>query len=390
MRLTSLRAIGALSVLATLAACDVPVSPDVFGRVAPVIEAKVCADPADPICQSFSSSVYQYDPTLGALPPGISDWRLVITQFGGQLDFLGAVSHGGAPIADVQNMYVRFFIDNGDNALGAGDLQVVVRNTAAGASLHCGIVTTLPVSADLPTAAPAICETGGGSYNEAGRFIFEDFRTADLSAPLWESQGFARLQANQQRALFLVEVGNVVVNAGQPSLSPPTAPAARVDTLAVPSGENGGGDEGGDGEGPSDRDAPVITFSGNAGTYSILAQVSISCIATDAGSGLATASCPSVDAPAYTFALGANTLNASAQDIAGNIANASTSFTVVASAADVCALARQFASSAGQGNALCNVLRNGNKSFANHVRAQTNKSLSADEAAILLRLAAGL
>jgi hypothetical protein len=313
---------------------------------------------------------------------------MVITQFGGQLDFVGAISHGGAPIADVQNMYLRFFIDNGDNALGAGDLQVVVRNSAAGASLHCGIVTTLPVGAELPSATPAICETGGVSYNETGRFVFEDFRTADLSAPLWESQGFARLRAGQRRALFLVQVGNVVVNAGLPTLGAATAPITRVDTLAVPAGQNDGGDD--EGEDPTDSDAPVITFSGNAGTYSVLALVNISCTATDAGSGIATASCPSVNAPAYTFALGTNVVSASAQDVAGNIALATTSFTVVANAADVCTLARQFASSAGQGNALCNMLRSGNRSFANHVRAQTNKSLSADEAAVLLRLAAGL
>jgi hypothetical protein len=389
MRLTSLRALGAFSLLAGLAACEAPVSPDFVGRVAPVVEAKVCADPADPICQSFSSSVYQYDSSLGTLPPGISDWRLVITQFGGQLDFLGAVSHGGAPIADVQNMYVRFFIDNGDNALGAGDLQVVVRNTAAGASLHCGIVTTLPVGAELPSATPAICETGGASYNEAGRFVFEDFRTADLSAPLWESQGFARLQADQRRALFLVEVGNVVVNAGQPSLGAPTAPATRVDTLAVPAGNNGD-DEDDEGEDPVDSEAPVITFTGNAGAYSILDQVNISCFATDAGSGLSASNCPSVSAAAYTLALGSTTLNATAQDAAGNIATASTSFTVSVSSTDLCSLARQFASSVGQGNALCSMLRSGSQSFANHVRAQTNKSLSADEAAVLLRLAAGL
>jgi hypothetical protein len=370
----------------------------VVGRVAPVVEAKVCADPADPICQSFSSSVYQYDPTLGALPPGISDWRLVITQFGGQLDFLGAVTHGGAPITNVQNMYVRFFIDNGNNTLGAGDLQVVIRNTAAGATLHCGIVTALPVGAALPSATPAICETGGAAYNEPGRFVFENFRTADLSAPLWESQGFARLQANQKRALFLVEVGNVLVNAGQSSLGAPTAPATRVDTLAVPAGNNGGGDEGGgddDGEGGGDegtvdRDAPVITFSGNVGSYSILNQVNISCVATDAGSGISTSTCPSLNAAAYTLALGTTTLNATAQDLAGNIATASTSFTVSVSSTDLCALARQFANNAGQGNALCSTLRNGNKSFANHVRAQTNKSLTASQAAILLRLAAGL
>lgn len=386
MRQHFVRASAAFSVVLGLAACEAPLRPEMDARVAPLVEAKVCADPADPICQSFASTVYQYDPTLGALPPGVSDWRLVITQFGGQLDFLGAVSHGGAPITNVQNMYMRFFIDNGDNALGAGDLQVLVRNSPTGATLHCGIVTALPVSAEIPSSSPAICESGGQSYNETGRFIFESFRTADLSAPLWESQGFARLQADQRRALFLVEVGNVTLNAGQPVLGEPTAPATRVDTLSVPTGNNGGGDD----DNGGDTVAPTITFSGNAGSYSILSQVNISCVATDAGSGIATASCPSVNAAAHTLALGVNTLNATAQDVAGNIATASTSFTVTVNATDLCSLARQFASNNGQGNALCAQIRSGTKSFANHVRAQTNKALSADEAATLLRLAAGL
>ncbi len=407
MRLLSLRSIAAFSVILGLAACEAPLRPEMTARIAPLLQAKICADPSDPICSAFSSTVYQYNPSLGALPPGISDWRLIITQFGGQLDFLGAISHGGAPITDVQNMYVRFFIDNGDNALGAGDLQVVIRNTPSGSSLHCGIVTSLPVGSELPSASPAICVGGGVSFNEPGRFVFDGFRTADLSAPLWESQGFARLQADQRRALFLVEVGNVFVNAGQPSLDAPTAPAARVDTLNVPTGNNGGGNNGGggnggggdddgdddgedDGDSDADTTAPTITFSGNAGSYSLLQQVSITCTAADTDSGIATATCPSVNALAYTFALGSNTLNATATDVAGNSATASTGFTVTVNRADLCTLARSFASNKGQGNALCATLNGGIRPFSNLVRAQTNKSLSADEAATLLRLVAGL
>lgn len=389
MRQRSPRAILALSLLVGAAACDSPLRPEMNARVAPLVEAKVCADPNDPICQSFASTVYSYDPSLGALPPGISDWRLVITQFGGQLDFLGAVSHGGSPITDVENMYVRFFIDNGDNALGAGDLQVVVLNSPTGASLHCGIVTSLPVGPTLPTASPAICENGGQSYNQPGRFVFEEFRTADLSAPLWESQGFARLQASQRRALFLVEVGNVTVSGGSPSLGAPTAPATRVDTLSVPNGggdDDGGGDDNGGGAG--DTTAPTITFSGNAGSYSILDQVNITCAATDAGSGVATATCPSVNAMAYTLAAGSTTLSATATDVAGNTATASTSFSVTATRDDVCALVRSFVSSAGQASALCAQV--GKNAFANHVRAQTGKALTAAQASILLRWAAEL
>lgn len=390
MRSQLARRAAALSVLIGIAACEAPLRPEMIARVAPPLVAKVCADPTDPICQVFLSSVYQYDPTMGALPPGVSDWRLIITQFGGELEFLGAVSHGGAPITDVRNMYVRFFIDNGDDALGAGDLQVLLRNTPEGAAMHCGIVTTLPVGPELPTATPAICKPSGVSFNEPGRFVFDLFRTADLSQPLWESQGFARLRAGEKRALFLVEVGNVVVNTvGEPVLGAPTAPPTRIDTLSVPAGENGGGNGGG-GNGGADTVAPTITFTGNAGSYSILERVYIRCVATDEGSGIASATCPSVDAAAYTLELGADTLRATATDSVGNTATASTSFTVTVNRADLCTLARQFAGDRGPGKALCVTLSGGARSFANLVRAQTNKSLSEYEAATLLRLAAGL
>lgn len=394
MRLLSQRAVVVALTLFGLAACESPLRPVVesSAQLAPVLEAKVCADPSDPICAVFSSTVYEYSPALGALPPGVSDWRLIITQFGGQLDFLGAVSHGGAPIANIDNMYVRFFIDNGDATLGAGDLQIVVRNSPLGATMHCGIVTSLPVGAALPSASPAICENGGNSISEPGRFIFDEFRTVDLSAPLWESQGFARLRGDERRALFLVEVGNVAVATnGDVTLDAPTAPANRVDTLSVATpndDDNGAGN--GAGNGNTDTVAPTITFGGNAGSYTLFQQVNITCVATDAGSGVATVNCPTVNALAYTLALGTTTLNATATDVAGNHATASTSFTVVADANSLCTLARSFATNAGQGNALCAQLRNSTKAFANHVRSQRGKALSNAHADILLALAATL
>jgi hypothetical protein len=392
MRLRLSRAITFVVAAAVFAACaDSPLRPSVeSARFISPMQAKVCADPADPICAVFTSTVYRYDPTLGALPPGVSDWRLIITQFGGQLDFLGVVEHGGAPITDVQNMYLRFFIDNGDGALGTGDLQVVIVNSPSGATMHCGLVSTIPVGPALPTSSPSICETGGVSANQPGRFLFDGYRTADLSAPLWESQGFARLQAGEQRALFLVEVGNVITSSGgAPQLGAPTAPAARTDVLSVPSGEGGnggGGNGGGNGGGDTDTTAPTITFSGNAGSYSILSTVAISCTASDA-SGIATSTCPSVNAAAYTFPLGVNTLNASATDNAGNTATASTSFTVTATTNDLCALATSFAANKGQATAMCAQLKNGTRPFINHVTAQRGKQLSVAHADILLRIA---
>lgn len=386
MRLLHQRAVVAALALFGLAACESPLRPVVesSARIAPVLDAKVCADPADPICAVFSSTVYEHNPALGALPPGISDWRLIITQFGGQLDFLGAVSHGGAPIASVENMYLRFFIDNGDAALGAGDLQVVVINTPLGARMHCGLVSTLPVGDALPSASPAICESGGTSINEPGRFIFDGFRTADLSAPLWESQGFARLRADERRALFLVEVGNVsVAPNGDAVLSEPTAPAIRVDTLSVATGgDNGGGNGGGNG-GEGDDVAPTVEFASDKEAYSILETVRVTCTASDNGSGIATAECPAFEVPAYTLPIGWTTLTATAEDNAGNVTAVEMSFRVFATRADLCTLARRFARNHGLGNALCSTLNSGTRAFTNLVRAQAGRGLSASDAQVL-------
>lgn len=395
-RLQSLLAV--LAVAFTAAACSDFTAPSASLRMSRAIEPKVCADPSDPICSVFSSTVYSYNPSLGALPPGVSDWRLIITQFGGQLDFFGQVTLGGTEIASQNRMYVRFFIDNGDFVLGAGDLQVLIVNSPSGATMYCGIIAGYPVSTALPTSSPPICLAGGTSLNQSGRFIFDNFRTADLSNPLWESQGFNRLRANERRALFLVEVGNVTVGGGsgnEPTLGDPTAPPARIDTLSVVPPAGGDGDGNGDGDGDGDGDgnetdttAPSITFTGNAGTYGILDAINIGCSATDAGTGIASSVCPTVNARAYTLPLGSTTLTATATDNAGNSASATISFTVIVSAADLCTLARELVP--GHATPLCAQLRNGTRAFTNHLRAQRGKKVPADVADLFTRLASGL
>ncbi|WKW13508.1 hypothetical protein Strain138_002831 [Pseudogemmatithrix spongiicola] len=389
-RLHSLLA--ALAVAFTVAACGEVTAPGTSLRTSRAIEPKLCADPSDPICSVFSSTVYAYNPALGALPPGVSDWRLIITQFGGQLDFFGQVTHGGGPIADVRRMYVRFFIDNGDAVLGAGDMQVLIVNSPSGATMHCGIIAGYPVSAALPTSTPPICIAGGTTLNQTGRFIFDDFRTADLSDPRWESQGFNRLRANERRALFLVEVGNVTTGGGtgsEPTLGPPTAPPTRIDTLSVVPPAGGDGDDDGDGDGDeTDTTAPSISFTGNAGTYGILDAINIGCSATDAGTGIASSVCPTVNAAAYTLPLGSTTLTATATDSAGNSATATTTFTVTVNAADLCTLVRTLVP--GHATPLCAQLRNGTRAFTNHLRAQRGKKVPAEVADLLTRLAAGL
>ena len=133
---------------------------------------------------------------------------------------------------------------------------------------------------------------------------------------------------------------------------------------------------------------PVITFSGNVGSYSVDQQVSIACSATDATSGIATSSCPGASGDAYTFGVGSSTLNASATDKAGNQHAASTSFTVTVNAGNICELVKRWVNKAGVANSMCQQLKNGAYgAFVNHVEAQSGKSVAADKAAILISLA---
>jgi hypothetical protein len=91
-----------------------------------------------------------------------------------------------------------------------------------------------------------------------------------------------------------------------------------------------------------DQTAPTISYSGNAGSYTVDQQVEIVCDATDALSGVASSTCASTSAPAYTFGLGTHTLSAAATDEAGNTGTGTTTFTVSADAASVGSLTAAF------------------------------------------------
>ena len=99
-----------------------------------------------------------------------------------------------------------------------------------------------------------------------------------------------------------------------------------------------------------DRTPPIVTYSGNAGSYTVDRIVAIKCTATDpfsngVASGIAATSCQDIVAPAYSFPLGANTVSAWAVDKADNLGSGSTSFTVLVTAGSLCVLTVQFVQS---------------------------------------------
>ncbi|HEX5167359.1 MAG TPA: PKD domain-containing protein, partial [Thermomicrobiales bacterium] len=86
---------------------------------------------------------------------------------------------------------------------------------------------------------------------------------------------------------------------------------------------------------------PIVSFTGNQGTYGILDTVTITCTATDATSGIATDTCTDVAGAAMFFTPGQHTVAAVATDLAGHTATGETTFVVTATHSDLATLTTQ-------------------------------------------------
>jgi hypothetical protein len=154
-----------------------------------------------------------------------------------------------------------------------------------------------------------------------------------------------------------------------------------------------------------DTTQPVVTYTGNAGTYTVDQTVNITCAATDAGSGVVSTTCRNINGSAYSFALGTNTFSATATDASGNVGSGSTSFSVKVTTASLINLTKRFVTNRVVEFALDEELKlaaaaaaRGNlavkakliSAYVAELKALTGKVITADSAAILIRLAAGL
>lgn len=176
------------------------------------------------------------------------------------------------------------------------------------------------------------------------------------------------------------------------------------DVLAAPfycSATSAGGTASGHVTVRRDATAPVIAFAGNQGTYALTQTVAITCSATDATAGIASATCPGASGPAYSFGAGSHQLNAIAVDSAGNVAVDSVTFTVAVTSGGLCELTRQFVSQHGIANSLCakleaaasaqargqtHVQQGILNAYVNEVNAQRGKAISSANADILIAL----
>jgi len=91
-----------------------------------------------------------------------------------------------------------------------------------------------------------------------------------------------------------------------------------------------------------DATAPTVAYGQVETRYGILAQIDITCTASDTLSGLGSSNCEGLNAQAWTLGAGNNTLTASATDNAGNTTVTSTTFNVTVNPRQLCTLTRQF------------------------------------------------
>lgn len=151
-----------------------------------------------------------------------------------------------------------------------------------------------------------------------------------------------------------------------------------------------------------DETAPVVTYTGNIGTYTVDQTIAITCSATDNLSGVAIDTCVDISGDAFGFPLGTNTFSAFAVDVAGNVGTGSTAFTVEVTEASLCNLTTRFSSKPQIASSLCVKLdaaahaptpeaRAGHiHAYMNQLAAQVGKAFTLADFAILTGLAAAL
>ena len=150
-----------------------------------------------------------------------------------------------------------------------------------------------------------------------------------------------------------------------------------------------------------DKTVPTITFTGTA-SYTIDQNVSITCVISDALSGLAAGStCETASGPAYLLGVGTHTLHASGLDLAGNPASATFTYTIGSTDETLCALTKSLVTKEGIAKSLCakldaaavsgargNTTARANQlnAYRNEVEAQRGKAISDADAAVLIAL----
>jgi hypothetical protein len=147
-----------------------------------------------------------------------------------------------------------------------------------------------------------------------------------------------------------------------------------------------------------DETLPTVTYTGNAGSYTVDQTITINCAAADALSGVRSTTCADVSGPAHTFLVGTNSYSATATDKAGNVGSGATTFTVVVTGASLATAIDQLVTDSGiadslggQAEGIASASNASSKAgklqaFENHVNAQRGKKIDPATADLLIKL----
>ncbi|WP_207953336.1 choice-of-anchor L domain-containing protein [Paenibacillus agricola] len=151
-----------------------------------------------------------------------------------------------------------------------------------------------------------------------------------------------------------------------------------------------------------DKVAPVISFTGNLNAYTVDQNINISCSVVDVLSGLLTTNCHDIVGPASGFTLGNNSYTFTATDNVGNVSTSTISFTLSVNTDSLGKLTRQYFKDASfleslisKLNAIQASISKGNTNaksgqvgaFINQIEAKIGKSITNEQAQILIQLA---
>lgn len=154
-----------------------------------------------------------------------------------------------------------------------------------------------------------------------------------------------------------------------------------------------------------DTTPPTVNYVGNAGTYTVDQQVDIKFSATDSLSAGVNSTGTDINVAAYTLGLGSHTYTAQATDAAGNVGTGSVTFTVTVDNSSLGNVVRTFVANKGVASGLVSKLssaaaadKRGNttasnneiQAFIHQVEAQSGKSMTANQADMLITFAQAL
>ncbi|MFC4802371.1 OmpL47-type beta-barrel domain-containing protein [Neobacillus sp. GCM10023253] len=230
--------------------------------------------------------------------------------------------------------------------------------------------------------------------------------TFNLSKDGWTNQGVTVSIENGQDQVGLSGVSKTEYKIGEGQwteyIEPFTINQEGSTTVLARTKDNAGNvSENGTATVKIDKSGPVITVSGNKTEYQVDQIIQIKCTVKDELSGVSSTTCQDINANAYDLGLGTHSYTFEATDIAGNETSKSVSFNIGVTYTSLSNLTAKFVTKPDIAHSLQvkleaaqDSIKRGNikaannqmNAFKNEVLAQRGKTLTADQASLLIQL----